>query len=38
MLQREGEMENNKQVSSGICFYKLKTDNFEKTKKMIMLK
>jgi flagellar hook assembly protein FlgD len=26
------------QVSSGIYFYKLKTGNFEKTKKMILMK
>ena len=33
-----GTDQNNKPVSSGIYFYKLKTDNFEKTKKMILLK
>jgi len=33
-----GKDDNNKQVSSGIYLYKLKTDNFEKTKKMILLK
>ena len=29
---------NNKPVSSGIYFYKLKTENYEKTKKMILMK
>ncbi|MCK5051378.1 MAG: T9SS type A sorting domain-containing protein [Candidatus Cloacimonetes bacterium] len=33
-----GTDENRKPVSSGIYLYKLKTDNFEKTKKMILLK
>ena len=33
-----GTDENNKSVSSGIYFYKLKIDNFEQTKKMILLK
>jgi len=33
-----GKDDNNKSVSSGIYLYKLKTDNFEKTKKMILLK
>jgi len=33
-----GTDENNKSVSSGIYFYKLKVANFEKTKKMILLK
>ena len=33
-----GTDENGKPVSSGIYLYKLKTDNFEKTKKMILLK
>ncbi|OPX28052.1 MAG: hypothetical protein B1H06_03930 [Candidatus Cloacimonas sp. 4484_143] len=28
----------NKSVASGIYFYKLKTDDFQQTKKMIMLK
>jgi len=30
--------DNGKSVSSGIYFYKLKTGNFEKTKKMILMK
>ena len=34
----DGRDENNKPVGSGIYFYKMKTDNFEKTKKMILLK
>jgi len=34
----DGRDENNRSVSSGIYFYKLKTANFEKTKKMILLK
>ncbi len=33
-----GKDENGKPVASGIYFYKLKTDNFEKTRKMILLK
>ena len=33
-----GKDNNNKSVSSGIYFYKLKTANFEKTRKMILLK
>jgi len=33
-----GKDDNNKSVSSGIYFYKLKTENFEKTKKMILMK
>ncbi|MCK5051400.1 MAG: T9SS type A sorting domain-containing protein [Candidatus Cloacimonetes bacterium] len=33
-----GTDENNKTVSSGIYFYKLKTNNFEKAKKMILMK
>ena len=33
-----GTNQNNKLVSSGIYFYKLKTDNYEETKKMILLK
>lgn len=33
-----GKNNNGKSVSSGIYFYKLKTDNFEKTKKMILMK
>jgi len=33
-----GKDENNKSVSSGIYFYKLKTENFKKTKRMILLK
>ncbi|MCD4795768.1 MAG: T9SS type A sorting domain-containing protein [Candidatus Cloacimonetes bacterium] len=34
----DGTDDNNKPVSSGIYFYKLKSDNFEKTNKMILLK
>ncbi|MDP8269248.1 MAG: FlgD immunoglobulin-like domain containing protein [Candidatus Tenebribacter davisii] len=33
-----GTDENNKQVSSGVYFYKLKAGNYEETKKMILLK
>jgi len=33
-----GKDDNGKSVSSGIYFYKLKTANFEKTKKMILMK
>ncbi|RLC50015.1 MAG: hypothetical protein DRI23_07990, partial [Candidatus Cloacimonadota bacterium] len=33
-----GTDDNNKPVSSGIYFYKLKTGNYEKTKKMILIK
>ena len=33
-----GTDENNKSIASGIYFYKLKTVNFEKTKKMILIK
>ena len=33
-----GKDDNNKPVSSGIYFYKLKTGNFEKTKRMVLLK
>jgi len=33
-----GKDDNNKPVSSGIYFYKLKTDNFDKTRKMILMK
>ena len=34
----DGKDKNNQPVSSGIYLYKLKTDNFEKTKKMILMK
>ena len=34
----QGIDDNNKPVSSGIYFYKLKTGDFEKTKKMILMK
>ena len=33
-----GKDDNNKSVSSGIYFYKLKTDNHEQTKKMLLMK
>ncbi|MCC7431020.1 choice-of-anchor J domain-containing protein [bacterium] len=33
-----GTNENGKQVSSGIYFYKLKSENFSETKKMVLLK
>lgn len=33
-----GRDDSDKSVSSGIYFYKLKSDNFEKTRKMILLK
>jgi flagellar hook assembly protein FlgD len=33
-----GRDDNGKSVSSGIYFYKMKTDNFEKTRKMILMK
>ena len=33
-----GRDSNDKRVSSGIYFYKLKTENYEKTKKMILVK
>ena len=33
-----GRGSNGNQVSSGIYFYKMKTDNFEKTRKMILIK
>jgi len=33
-----GKDDSGKSVSSGIYFYKLKTDNYEKTKKMILMK
>jgi len=33
-----GKDDNNKPVSSGIYFYKLKTENYEKTKRMVLLK
>ena len=33
-----GKDNNGKSVSSGIYFYKLRTDNFEKTRKMILIK
>ena len=33
-----GRDDNNKPVSSGIYFYKLKTENYDKTKRMILLK
>ncbi len=34
----DGTDDNNQPVTSGIYFYKLKTDNFEKTRKMILMK
>ena len=34
----DGRDDNSKPVSSGIYFYKLKTNNFEKTRKMILMK
>jgi len=34
----DGRDGNNLPVGSGIYFYKLKTDNFEKTRKMILMK
>ena len=34
----DGSDSNGKRVSSGIYFYKLKTANFEKTRKMILLR
>ena len=34
----DGRDDNGKSVSSGIYFYKLKTNNFEKTRKMILMK
>ena len=34
----DGTDDNNKPVSSGIYFYKLKTENYEKTKRMVLLK
>ena len=34
----DGRDSNNKQVSSGIYFYKLKTDDFQQTKKMMLIK
>jgi len=34
----DGRDQNNKQVSSGIYFYKLKTESHEKTKRMVLLK
>jgi hypothetical protein len=34
----DGTDDNNKQVSSGIYFYKLKAGNFEKTKKCLLMK
>ena len=34
----DGKDDNNKPVSSGIYFYKLKSDNYEKTKKMLLMK
>ena len=34
----DGKADNGKSVSSGIYFYKLKTSNYEKTKRMVLLK
>jgi len=34
----DGRDKNNQPVGSGIYFYKLKTGNFEKTRKMILMK
>ncbi|MCK4311606.1 MAG: hypothetical protein KAW88_02605 [Candidatus Cloacimonetes bacterium] len=34
----DGKDYNGNQVGSGIYFYKLKSDNFEKTRKMILMK
>jgi flagellar hook assembly protein FlgD len=34
----DGRDSNDKRVGSGIYFYKLKTENYEKTRKMILLK
>ncbi|MCK5051832.1 MAG: T9SS type A sorting domain-containing protein, partial [Candidatus Cloacimonetes bacterium] len=34
----DGKDSNDKQVGSGIYFYKMKTSNFQQTKKMILLK
>jgi len=33
-----GKDDNGKSVSSGIYFYKLKTENYEKIKRMVLLK
>ncbi|MBL7149797.1 MAG: T9SS type A sorting domain-containing protein, partial [Candidatus Cloacimonetes bacterium] len=33
-----GTDDNGRNVASGIYFYKFKTDNFNKTKKMLLLK